>query len=329
MKKQIILATALFALGLLTSEVAHHFLGNPLKIQKGDAAITMGKTSYPSDYGYANSVYLVMDKETRKDDASIVFREAGNARAEIGLVADNNIHIKTVTGTYDDEVFVDRFLIRATGEVDSVGKIFRQYATSGTPTIAIGNSDGQHAGSGLELTYNHERKVSGISSISRDIAYRPLSFSAESYAFHMGEVNVRLDPAVQILAEGPLAVYNGLVVAKNQTHDGGAFHPGSLYMDDAEGLVLSGLSGNDSDFAMKTPGGDNILRVPRGTSNVEFSGNAKTEGVMGVGTFRRGNLPAPVAGGIILVADGAGGQPVLAFSDGATWRRADTRDVVS
>lgn len=39
-------------------------------------------------------------------------------------------------------------------------------------------------------------------------------------------------------------------------------------------------------------------------------------------------LPAPTPGGIIFVQDGAGGGPVLAFSDGTSWLRCDTRETV-
>ncbi|MEE8294959.1 MAG: hypothetical protein V3R64_04540 [Sphingomonadales bacterium] len=327
--KKVLFALSLVGIGVLASEIGHHLLARPIKIEMGDAALTMGKGSYPSEYGFSDSVYLVMDKETKRDDATIVFRETGNARAEIGIVGDNDIHFKTVTGTYNNEIFVDRMLIRSTGEVDAVGKIFRQYATSGTPTIAIGDSNGEMAGSGLELSYNHDKKVSGISSISRDITYRPLSFSAESYAFHTGEVGLNQAPAVQVLSEGTLKIFNGLQISSNETFPGGAFSPGSVYLDKENGLVLSSLRGTENDFLLTTAKGDNVFRVPDGTRDVEFSGNTKTLGVTGVGVYTRGNLPEPVLGGIIYVSNGAGGLPVLAFSDGFSWIRSDTRAVIS
>lgn len=327
--KKILLAVGLFGIGVLAAEVSHHFLRNPVKIEMGDAALTMGKTDYPSEYGFSDSVYLVMDKETKRDDATIVLREAGNARAEIGIVGDNDIHFKTVTGTYDNELFVDRFLIRASGEVDAVGKMFRQYATSGTPTITIGDSDGNLRGSGLELTYNHDKKVSGISSISRDITYRPLSFSAESYAFHTGEVGLNQSPAVQVLSEGTLKIFNGLEISSNETFPGGAFAEGSLYRAPDQGLVLTAARGETSDFLLTTTDGGNVMRIPSGSNDIEFSGDVKTYGVAGVGTFSLANLPDPVAGGIIFVTDGAGGSPVLAYSDGVNWFRSDTLARVS
>ncbi len=150
----------------------------PIRIIVGDAALTMGKTGHPGDYGYPDSVYLVMDKATLGDDATILLREAGNARAEIGLDGDNDIHFKTVTGTYLSEVFTDRFLIRATGEVDSFGTIMRQYAASGTPVFAVGDTDGVSAGSGIEIAYNHNTDIASITSIERGISYHPLNMAA-------------------------------------------------------------------------------------------------------------------------------------------------------
>lgn len=45
--------------------------------------------------------------------------------------------------------------------------------------------------------------------------------------------------------------------------------------------------------------------------------------------FFRSTMPPPVAGAIVYVKDGAGGQPVVAFSDGVTWLRCDTRSALS
>lgn len=327
--KKVLFAISLFGIGILASEIGHHLLARPIKIEMGDAALTMGKGDYPSEYGFSDSVYLVMDKETLRDDATIVFREAGSARAEIGIVGDNDIHFKTVTGTYGGEIFIDRFLIRSTGEVDAVGKIFRQYANAGKPTIAIGNSNGTSAGAGLELSYNFDKKVSGISSISRDISYQPLSFSAESYAFHTGLVDIEKNPALQILSEGTLKVFSGLQIASNSTYSGGTFSQGSLYKDPDHGLVMASVSGSTSDFLLTTIEGGNVMRIPNNTNDVVFSGNIKTGGIVGLGTFTVATLPDPVWGGIIFVSDGAGGVPVLAFSDGTNWLRSDTRAVIS
>lgn len=46
-------------------------------------------------------------------------------------------------------------------------------------------------------------------------------------------------------------------------------------------------------------------------------------------TYTAGTLPDPVAGGVIYVADGAAGSPILAFSDGTDWLRSDTAAAVT
>ena len=200
--KNILLAIFLFGFGVLASEVSHHFMGDPTIIANREAFLTVGKGDYPSEYGFSDSVYLVLDKETRKDDATIVFRDAGNARAEIGLVEDNDFHIKTVTGNYPDEIFVDRFLVRSTGEVDSLGKIMRQYATSGVPIFAVGDTDGSSTGSGVEISYDHAAGIGNIVSISRDVSYRQLNFSGASFSFYAGGAEIGSDPVVSITPGG-------------------------------------------------------------------------------------------------------------------------------
>jgi hypothetical protein len=104
-------------------------IGTTAPLSKLDIAGTffrLGETVYPtSAYPGGTNAYLVIDKSGASGeggpDASIVFREEGKARAEIGLVEDNKIHFKTITGDYGAEVFTDRFTIETTGEVWSTG----------------------------------------------------------------------------------------------------------------------------------------------------------------------------------------------------------------
>jgi len=130
---------------------------------------------------------------------------------------------------------------------------------------------------------------------------------------------------MQLLSEGTLRLFNGLQISRNETFSGGSFGEGSLYLDNENGLVMSALKGSENDFLLTTSAGDNVFRVPEGTRNMEFFGNTKTLGVASVGVYTTANLPKPVLGGVIYVTNGAGGLPVLAFSDGAAWFRSDTR----
>jgi hypothetical protein len=151
----------------------------------------IGKTDYSTDlYPSDSNTYLFLDKSGDNSDASLVLRDQGNVRAEIGLVEDNDIHIKTVTGKYGSEVFTDRLLIRAKGgEVDSFGTVLRQYATSGKPTIVAGDSD-LSEGAGLELAYDHDEEQSEITSVDHGDTYRPLIINSNGVDFYEGTEDV-------------------------------------------------------------------------------------------------------------------------------------------
>lgn len=60
-----------------------------------------------------------------------------------------------------------------------------------------------------------------------------------------------------------------------------------------------------------------------------FSGNL-TGGVQ-VPTYTVAGAPAAtdLAGALIYVSNGAGGSPILAFSDGTNWKRSDTGATIS
>jgi hypothetical protein len=157
------------------------------------SSFRIGETAYPASlYPSGTNTYLILDKGGDNSDASLVLRDQGSARAEIGIVEDNDIHFKTVSGKYGSEIFTDRLLIRAQkdgihgGEVDSFGTLLRQYATSGKPTIVVGNSD-LLSGAGLELAYDQDKRRAGISSVDHEgNGYRPLVISSGGVEFYQG-----------------------------------------------------------------------------------------------------------------------------------------------
>ncbi len=87
--------------------------------------IRVGPTTYPTvlSGGGVSSAYTVIDKASTASDATLLLRDQGNIRAEIGLAGDNDIHFKTVTGLNNAEVFTDRFMILTTGNSWFVGKL--------------------------------------------------------------------------------------------------------------------------------------------------------------------------------------------------------------
>lgn len=115
--------TALDADSLASGEVPEARLGASIPRYVDGHILRVGPGSYNPVYDFPNSGYLVLDKTTVDDDASVVFRNGGAARAEIGIVTDDDIHFKTVTGSYGSEVFTDRMTIKTSGEVVAWSKI--------------------------------------------------------------------------------------------------------------------------------------------------------------------------------------------------------------
>lgn len=72
----------------------------------------------PADYsvviglGGPNSGYLIADKSNTASDASVLLRDQGAMRAEMGLAGDNDLHIKSVTGSAGSEIFTDAIIVR-------------------------------------------------------------------------------------------------------------------------------------------------------------------------------------------------------------------------
>ena len=184
MSIRLLLLVALFGLAFVTAPARAQDVQSDEKTVRG-SHIQFGKDFYPTDlYPPGANTYLILDKENTDADSSFVFRDHGNARAEIGIIGDNDLHIKTVSGTYGAETFTDRLLIRAkSGEVDSFGTIFRQYAATGRPTIVIGNSD-LAVGAGLELTYDQDEKFAEISSVDHANGDRGLAINSNGVKFY-------------------------------------------------------------------------------------------------------------------------------------------------
>lgn len=73
----------------------------------------------PTDYnaaipsGASDSAFVVVDKVSTGQDASVLFRSGGIQRAEIGLPGDNDLHIKSVTGASEGALtFTDAVIVK-------------------------------------------------------------------------------------------------------------------------------------------------------------------------------------------------------------------------
>lgn len=163
---------------------------NPLKIISGDAALYLGTKNRPANYGFPHSVYLVIDKDTSADDATIVYRTNGNARAEAGIAEDDDYHIKTITGVYGSESFVDRLIVKASGFVDAVNSILRVNSATGTPTLIVGNSDGATAGAGVEIVYDQVNTQGIVNCVERGNTYRGMVVNCNGISYNFGGTTV-------------------------------------------------------------------------------------------------------------------------------------------
>jgi len=89
--------------------------------------VQVGPVNYPYtpsiSGGGVSSAYTIIDKANSASDSSVLFRDQGAIRAELGLAGDNHIHLKTVTGTSGSEVFMDRLIVQTTGEVEVVNAL--------------------------------------------------------------------------------------------------------------------------------------------------------------------------------------------------------------
>jgi hypothetical protein len=184
-----------------------------LPVSLSGSHFQFGMAFYPTDrYPAGANTYLIGDKGNFNADTSLVLRDRGDARAEIGIIGDNDLHFKMVTGDYGSETFTDRLLIRAdSGEVDSFGTLLRQYAPTGRPAIVIGNSN-LRSGAGLELVYDHERQQGEVSSVDHQNGYyTPLLLRSDGVHFLRGAKNASEVASISSegLVETPAVISGG------------------------------------------------------------------------------------------------------------------------
>lgn len=225
---------------LIDSDILAHqrsILGSPQGFPSVPRLLKLGSSIYEANYNYPESSYIVMDRETDGDDCSVVFRTAGSARAEFGLITDNDFHFKTVEGEYPNETFVDRLILRTTGEVDAFGGILRSYGTSGVHSLIAGNSN-RSAGAGLELTYDQDNTQAWIQSIEHDNCYRNLNVGGQNILFYTGAITLA---QILLLGSDGNAVFSGDVAAASFTDNTPAFEEDAI---DAIKKISSDKKGN-------------------------------------------------------------------------------------
>ncbi len=127
--------------GALTTTGFSNIIGNYSKVGPVDYSVNLPGAG-------PNSAYFIVDKGNTGSDGSIVYRDAGAVRGEIGLVADDSIHLKTVSGSAGSETYTDRLTIATSGET-SVGTVA---ATAGSGIrLDVNDSPGAAAKTTLKI----------------------------------------------------------------------------------------------------------------------------------------------------------------------------------
>lgn len=83
-------------------------------LSQNTTLLKIGKKTYIYNAPGAQSAYLILDKVTSSNDASVVFRDAGAVKGEVGTAADDDVHLKVATGSAGSETFVDAIILKNT-----------------------------------------------------------------------------------------------------------------------------------------------------------------------------------------------------------------------
>ncbi len=272
------------------------------KLDVAGNELRVGPVSSPASYSQTltdtHSAYLVTDKSLTASDASIMLRDQGNARSQIGLIGDNNIHFKTATGSYGAEIFTDRLLINSNGSVDALGGPLRSYATSGAPKIIAGTSDGTN-GAGLELSYDFTAVLSKITSVAHGSpgSYSDLVMEGNNLRFQTGTTSVservRIDssgkvgigisaPGEVLDVNGNISVSGNLIFKTTATINSlGLSYPVII---DAMGIQLNANGGGNVGIGTTNPGATlDVNGVVNSATGYRFAGGAAN------GYYLRGN----------------------------------------
>ena len=189
-----------------------------LKGATGGAIVEFGSQGdWPTDsYPLGTNLYFVLDKNGNTADTSIVLRDQGATRSEIGLISDDNFHIKSVSGTYSNETFLDRMIIyngnssqgisnnanNVNGTIDffgnqtlgnsKAGELLRLYpsSTSSSQNWFISGNSNTTDGWGLEMGFDFGTATSYINSIKHGSTYVPILFSVQNFTIATGTGSV-------------------------------------------------------------------------------------------------------------------------------------------
>ncbi len=279
---------------------------------KSDAALFAHDDVTPG----TGDIRVVIDKDAEGDTGSVLFQTGASGRAEIGL-----------TGSDDLE-----FKVSADG-------------SAWTNAMTIDKDAGYVGLNGALPTGPLNVRSSGVSA-GGDVILIEGQGNAERVTIH--SVGAVVAPQFQGRgASGSLAAPGATAANSRLFGLGGSGHDGSSFVTQMAALIEINAddvwagSSHPTRIAFRTTpsgataagGGTERMRItPTGDVGIGLTSPAAkldVDGPVRVKSYAKSSLPsATAAGQMIYVSDEAGG-PVIAFSDGTSWRRATDRAIVS
>lgn len=264
----------------------------------------------------AGDVRFFVNKAAQANVASLIFADAYQARAEIGLIGDDRFSIKV---SEDGGAFVDALIIDGqTGDITAPEAHRLKFAT----TINTAPAEFSLRANGKNFEFSKQNDDASVAGGSLFL-FQHAGGNNAGNPFWQG-VHYACTP----VSEGGAARYPRFSFYWSYTAQA---DPSDLRFN-----ISPGNAGTlKTQFNIQTQNGGEIFlnggNVHVGATNVTPSAKLQVDGAVRVKAYAKAALPSASAqgdGAIVYVSDDAGGA-VLAFSDGAAWRRVTDRALVS
>ncbi|MEI9989905.1 MAG: DUF2793 domain-containing protein [Rhizomicrobium sp.] len=261
-------------------------------------------------------VQAKLNKHASGDTASLLYQTNYSGRAELGLAGDDHLHVKV---SPDGSAWQDALTVRAdTGRIGinttNPGSLLELHVDGSVPDASWYSAD--------DLVIVKESNGIGLSGFVASTANKRMVFGGRR--------------ARGTLA-APAAVASGdwTFSLLGSGYDGAAQRSTAAITFGVDGIVASGALPQRITFETGT-GATRAERVRINATGELGVGKTATAGILldvngpvGVASYTVAALPSPAQAGQIVYVGNESGGAVLAFSDGANWRRVTDRAVVS
>ncbi len=261
-------------------------------------------------------VQAKLNKHASGDTASLLYQTNYSGRAELGLAGDDHLHVKV---SPDGSAWQDALTVRAdTGRIGinttNPGSLLELHVDGSVPDASWYSAD--------DLVIVKESNGIGLSGFVASTANKRMVFGGRR--------------ARGTLA-APAAVASGdwTFSLLGSGYDGAAQRSTAAITFGVDGIVASGALPQRITFETGT-GATRAERVRINATGELGVGKTATAGILldvngpvGVASYTVAALPSPAQAGQIVYVGNESGGAVLAFSDGANWRRVTDRAVGS